>query len=162
MKKKDMGRIIRNGCALSVLFLCVTLNGMADWQEELQQYYQPNLCGPIALCCVCKHFGIPCHVDELASLSGYDGRGTTFKGLASAAEAKGLHAEPFDSSLRHLRTLGGPGIIDFPQGHFAVFLGWEKGQVKIMSPPGGVEYHSVTELKKDWGNHVMVFQHSEQ
>ncbi|HVC97820.1 MAG TPA: cysteine peptidase family C39 domain-containing protein, partial [Pirellulales bacterium] len=99
---------------------------------DLEQYYEPNRCGPIALYCVCKSYDIETTIDELAELAEFDGRETSVAGLIKAAEAKGLQAEAFESSLRHLTTLGGPGIIDYPKGHFCAFMGWEGLKARIL------------------------------
>ena len=51
-----------------------------------------NLCGPIALQYVLNHYGIKADIPELAELSNYHQDGTSFAGLAHAAQTKGMHA----------------------------------------------------------------------
>lgn len=124
---------------------------------DLEQYYEPNRCGPVALYCVCKSYGVETTMDELAKLSGFDGRETSAAGLIKAAEAKGFQAEAYDSSLRHLTTLGGPAIIDYPQGHFCTFMGWEGIHARILDPPHESELISLRDLYRHWGRHVICF-----
>lgn len=139
--------------AFSVLFFAAA-NG-AD--QSLEQYYEPNRCGPIALFCVCKSYKIETTIDELAHLAGFDGRETSVAGLVAAAEAKGLKAEPFESSMAHLTTLGGPAIIDYPKGHFCAFYGWKGTSAVILDPPKKTELVSFNQLRRDWGRHVITF-----
>lgn len=128
---------------------------------NLDQYYEPNRCGPIALYCVCKSYGINTTIDELADLAEFDGRETSAAGLIKAAEAKGLKAEAYESSLRHLTSLGGPAIIDYPQGHFFAFMSWEGMSARILDPPNESELISLRELYQWWGRHVIVFSKAE-
>lgn len=69
-----------------------------------RRYYEPNRCGPIALYCICMYFDIEATIDEMSELTGFRGRPVSIAALIRAAEAKGLIAEPFESSLRHLIT----------------------------------------------------------
>lgn len=78
-------------------------------------------------------------------------------GLVAAAEAKGLKAEPFESSMAHLTALGGPTIIDYPRGHFCAFYGWQGTSAVILDPPKKSELVSFSVLRRDWGRHVITF-----
>ena len=129
----------------------------AENADLSRRYYEPNRCGPIALYCVCKQYGIKTTIDELAELSGFRGRPTSVAALVNAAQAKGLIAKPYESSLRHLTRTGGPAILDFPIGHLSVFLGWNKGKARIMDPPRPVKTVTQAELKKKWGRHLITF-----
>src|SRR5207237_493860 len=99
--------------------------------ETDQLYYEPNRCGPTALCGACVALGIEASINELANLSGTDRKGTSIAGLVRAAGKKGLNAHAHRSSLTHLMRLRGPAIIDYPAGHFCVFCGWENGRARI-------------------------------
>jgi ABC-type bacteriocin/lantibiotic exporter with double-glycine peptidase domain len=125
--------------------------------EEWTKYYQPGLCGPIALFCVCKHYGISATIDELAQLSEFNGRGVTLAGLVQAAEHKQLQPTALRSGIPHLKQAAGPAIIDWPLGHFCVFLGWSDGQARVLDPPRPIRFVSVAELEKYWGKHIVTF-----
>lgn len=144
--------------ALALCAVIALLSASARCDDlDLDQYYEPNRCGPIALFCVCKSYGIETTIDELAELADFDGRETSVAGLIKAAEAKGLRAEAYESSLRHLTTLGGPAIIDYPRGHFCAFMGWDGLKARILDPPKESELISLRDLYKYWGGHVICF-----
>lgn len=122
-----------------------------------ERYYQPNLCGPIALYCVCLQFDISTTIGELADLAGFNGRGVTLAALKAAAEAKGLRVKAYKASLRFLKSIRGPAIIDFPEGHFCTFLGWKDRRAVIQDPPHDLRLISPNDLEDHWGKHVLVF-----
>jgi ABC-type bacteriocin/lantibiotic exporter with double-glycine peptidase domain len=64
--------------------------------------------------------------------------------------------------LRHLTTLGGPAIIDYPKGHFCTFMGWEGLKARILDPPNESELISLGDLRKRWGYHVICFSKPEK
>lgn len=101
----------------------------------LERFYQPNQCGPVALYAVCRIQGVPAKIAELAKLAGTDRHGTTAGGIVRAARAKGLETQAWKSTVRHLRRLNGPVIIDFPRGHFVVLAGWKDDRALILDPP---------------------------
>jgi len=125
--------------------------------DDLAKYYQPNRCGPIALYAVCRAYRIETTIAELADLSASDENGTTIAGLVDAAEANGLVAKAYLSSIRHLQRLEGPAIIDFPRGHFCVLFAWKDGKAWILDPPRPTRLVSSAELQKQWNQHVIVF-----
>lgn len=128
---------------------------------EWSKYYQPSRCGPIALYCVCKYYGLNTTIDSLASLSNcFSGRGTNIAGLMRAAQAMQLKPNAWDSSIRHLKAQRGPAIVDYPRHHFSVFLGWNGARARILDPPSGVALVSISELQKRWGKHVITFARS--
>ena len=137
------------GGALLASGYCADLN--------LDRYYEPNRCGPIALYCVCKSYSIDTTIDELAKFAGFDGRETSVAGLVSASAKVGLKAEALDSSMTHLTTLGGPAIIDYPEGHFCAFFGWKGTSAVILDPPEKAKLVSINELRRRWGRHVLTF-----
>ena len=157
MRRKRFERIWTPGMILMVA-VTATLVAPARCDDlGLDQYYEPNRCGPIALYCVCKSYGIETTIDELSELAEFDGRETSVAGLIKAAEAKGLKAEAYESSLRHLTSCGGPAIIDYPRGHFCAFMGWEGLKARILDPPKESELISLRELYKYWGGHIVRF-----
>ncbi len=125
--------------------------------SDLSKYYESNRCGPIALYCICVHFDVSARIDEIAGLCGYRGRPVSIAALVAAAKNKGLSAEAYESSVRHLQRIGGPAIVDFPHGHFSVFLGWEGGKARIQDPPYPVRAVGADELQSDWGRHIIRF-----
>ena len=143
--------------AAAIVFISAVNVGAAERPSEFSKYYERNRCGPIALCCILRHFDIGSTIDEVAELCGYRGQPITVAALVAAAEKKGLVAETYESSLRHLKRIGGPAIIDFPFGHFCVFLGWEDGKARIQDPPHPVRAVMPEELEKKWGRHLITF-----
>lgn len=139
------------------IFTLMSKSGIAADNWGLSQYYQPNLCGPIALCCICRSFGIEATIDELTELSDFDGQATSVYGLVKAASAKSLHAETFESSVRHLRTISGPAIVDFPKGHFSVFAGWSGDKLLICDPPQKVTAVDLSHFEEEWQGHLILF-----
>src|SRR5205809_3393389 len=49
--------------------------------RELDGFYRPSYCGPIALLAICRFYGVEARLDELATLSGVDRKGTSVAGL---------------------------------------------------------------------------------
>lgn len=126
--------------------------------DNLNNYYRPNLCGPASLYAVCRLRGIETSIDELAELAGTDRRGTSVYGLIQAARAKGLKAQAYESSIKHLHEIKGPAIIDLPAGHFCVLRGWQKEEALLVDPPGPNRLVSAADLEVSWGKHVIVFE----
>ncbi len=125
--------------------------------SELRPHYEPELCGPIALFCVCKHYGIQTTIDELATICGRQARGVTVADIVRAAGVMGLTAQAYKSSISHLKTLGGPAIVDYPRGHYSVFLGWEGNLMRILDPPKEVQLKHIADFAQAWGGHVITF-----
>jgi hypothetical protein len=126
--------------------------------DNPSDYYQPNLCGPVSLYAVCRLRGIEASIDELAELAGTDRRGTAIYGIIQAAQAKGLKAQAYESSIKHLQTIKEPVIIDMPAGHFCVLHSWQNGEALLIDPPGPNRLVSASELEASWGKHVIVFE----
>jgi len=124
--------------------------------QYTRDYYQPNYCGPISLYMVLQHYGIKTSIEEVASLAGVERKGTSIAGLIRAAEAKGVSASAFRSSVRHLKRIQGPAIIDLPEGHYCVFAGWRDGAVLVLDPPRPNRWVTVNELDKHWGKRLIV------
>lgn len=124
---------------------------------EVEGFHQPNLCGPIALYGVCAHHGLDTAIDQLASRSGYDGRGVSVRGLVVAAESVGLKAEPLNSSITHVKRMTGPAIVDYPKGHFCLYFGWSDGQAVLYDYPEGRLTVPSSEFEERWGGHVILF-----
>src|SRR5687767_10710665 len=121
-------RFVR-GRRILFMLLCYGLSrGISAHAEDAAKYYEPNRCGPIALFVVCRLYDVEATLDELSDLAGTHRDGTSIAGLVAAAKAKGIKAKAWHSSVGHLKRLGGPAIIDFPAGHFCVFLGWKDGE----------------------------------
>ena len=153
-----LATLVGNG----VLFISMINNNVCADDWGLEQYYQPNLCGPIALCCICRSYGIDATIDELVRLSDFDGKTTSIYGLVQASSTKKLHAVAQKSSSRHLHTITGPAIVDFPRSHFSVFAGWHKGKVLICDPPNTVQSVDLQEFLKEWGGHLITFSRLER
>lgn len=69
-------RLALAAASLTVLFFVPASRADLD----LERFYEPNRCGPIALFCVCKSYKIETTIDELAHLAGFDGRETAWPG----------------------------------------------------------------------------------
>ncbi len=125
---------------------------------NLSDYYQPNLCGPASLYAVCRLRGIETSIAELAELAGTDRRGTSVYGIIQAAQAKGLKAQAYESSLQHLHSIKEPAIIDMPAGHFCVLHSWQDDEALLIDPPSPNRRISASELEASWGKHIIVFE----
>ena len=126
--------------------------------QQNESFYEPNLCGPIALYAICQAHGVETTIDELSELCGYDGFGVTIAGIVHAAEKKGLAAKAYRSSVSHLKRLQGPAIIDLPRGHFCVLVGWRREGAVVFDPPEKSRIVSRRRFGKQWGGHVITFQ----
>jgi ABC-type bacteriocin/lantibiotic exporter with double-glycine peptidase domain len=148
------------GSLFAVMVAASVETMMAQQEVDLsgRLYYEPNCCGPIALCCICKGFGIDASLNEIVRMTGFRGRPVSVAAIVQTAEAKGLKAEAWDSSIRHLERMGGTAIIDYPRGHFAVFLGWKGGKARILDSPHPEREVTVRELREAWGRHLITFQ----
>lgn len=125
---------------------------------NLSDFYQPNLCGPASLYAVCRLRGIETSIAELAELAGTDRRGTAIYGMIQAAQAKGLKAQAYESSIKHLHGIKGPAIIDMPVGHFCVLHSWQNDEALLIDPPSPNRLVPVSALEASWGKHVIVFE----
>lgn len=130
----------------------------ATQSDNLSDHYRPNLCGPASLYAVCRLRGIETSIAELAELAGTDRRGTSVYGMIQAAQAKGLKAQAYESSIKHLHGIKELAIIDFPVGHFCLLHSWQKGEALLIDPPSPNRLVSVADLEASWGKHVIVFE----
>jgi hypothetical protein len=131
--------------------------GHGDESDEWTKYYEPGLCGPIALYAICKYYKVSTTIDELAELSKFAGSGVSIEGLVGAAKTMQLQPVPLNSTIRHLKRQTGPAIIDFPSGHFCIFLGWNGKNARILDPPRPIQDVPVSELEQHWGKHLILF-----
>jgi ABC-type bacteriocin/lantibiotic exporter with double-glycine peptidase domain len=140
-------------CVLSLL-LATAARGQ---DYELDRFYQPNDCGPIALFVICQLLDVETTLTEIRELSGLHSGGTSIAGLTAAAKEKGLEPTALNSSISHLQRLRGPSIVDFPKGHFCVFLGWKADKAVVFDLPGRKRVVDIATLEKQWGKHVITF-----
>ena len=129
--------------------------GIGGGVESLQRR---NFCGPCSLCLACRVLGIDATIDEIAALADAGHRGVSIAGLVRAARKKGLTAEAYHSSMRQLRELRYLAIVDAPSGHFALFVGWEKGEIVIYDLPRGRRTVTPESFSAMWGRHLIVLR----
>jgi ABC-type bacteriocin/lantibiotic exporter with double-glycine peptidase domain len=127
-------------------------------EDLLSSYHQTSICGPISLWVICRYHESSASLEEVEELCQFDGQAVSIEALCTAAQRKGLKPNAMNSSISHLRTIGGPAIIDYPAGHFCVFLGWKDGQVHLYDLPDGVRIVSVDTLQRSWGKHIILFR----
>jgi ABC-type bacteriocin/lantibiotic exporter with double-glycine peptidase domain len=115
--------------------------------------YPVGYCGPIALSHALSQFGITADPHDLAKLAGWTPEwGTTREGLIRAAQHYGVTAVPVENTtldyLNEQLATDHPVIVNYmdrgwgtddytkninpsEDGHYAVFLGFENGLVKL-------------------------------
>ena len=120
-------------------------------------YYNPNKCGIVSLCAICKHFGINSSLEEVMKACNFNNQPINLKQLCEASAKLGLEAKAYNSNSSHLEKLGGPAIIDYPKGHFCVFLGWKGNSIRLLNPSQPIEEITIQELDKKWGRHIVLF-----
>jgi ABC-type bacteriocin/lantibiotic exporter with double-glycine peptidase domain len=139
------------------MFACLVCCGSAMRAQASEKHYELGLCGPIALKAVCSWYHITVDFDVMVAACGYDGRGVSVAGLVAAGEVAGLRAIPYNSTVRHLKTLKSPAIIDYPAGHFCVLFGWSEGKAVLFDGPFGRIEATCEQLERCWGKHAVVF-----
>ena len=140
--------------SLLVLALLIQDDELAS--HGLKPGYRPNTCGPVALLVVCRWYQIETSLTELEQLCRTTATGTTVEGLIKGASAKGLVAEARRANLAFLMKQTSPVIIDCPQRHFCVLIGWRAGQALIYDPPSPARWVSAAELQANWAGHVIL------
>jgi len=121
------------------------------------RHNEVNSCGVAALAVICKHYKLGTSLNDVRQECELSVEGVSIKNLVEAAHRLGLQATPYQASMTFVRRKGGLGIVDYPRGHFCVFLGWKSGQVMLFDPPNGVVEVSPGEFEKGWGKHIVVF-----
>lgn len=120
-----------------------------------------NLCGPVALQYILTQQGVMAEVPELVELTDYNGKGTSFAGLAEAARKKGLQAEGYRLNYSSLAKLDLPLIVQLKtQGrdHFVALTRMEKGKIYFYDQKGPNQSYSMKEFKKLWSGYVLAIQ----
>jgi len=113
-------------------------------------------CGPAALAAVCRHFGMAATEEEVARLAGTTARGTSMRGLQSAARAKGLAAEGVQVSPEALARTPLPCLLFFHPGHFAVLTGVQGGQYYLADPSLGQRRMTREQLASLWHGETLL------
>ena len=117
------------------------------------------LCGPRALQLVCRQYGRPAEVEELARLAGTQQTGTTLQGLAQAAQAKELRAQGLQVNLTQLARLPKPLIAWVGGWHYVVVTGCRGGQVQLVDPEQGVEQTlAPADFVRQWQGYVLAVE----
>lgn len=124
----------------------------------LEGCYRPSQCGPICLYATCRHYGIRVSLEEVCRMCEFDGRPVSMSQLVEAAKKLDLKPTPLNASISQLENMSGPAIIDYPTGHFSVFLGWNGDHVGIFDPPRPLGAVYKEKLKAQWGGHVLVLE----
>jgi ABC-type bacteriocin/lantibiotic exporter with double-glycine peptidase domain len=125
------------------------------------RFYQKEMCGPVALYLACRVAGVPVSMQNVRRETGFDGKSSSLRDLTRAAEKFGLEARTFQLDVRALADFGGPGIVNYPVGHFCVFLGWSPdGKVRIGDYPGGFQTLDENKFAERWGGHLITLQKS--
>lgn len=136
--------------------------GAASVNDELQRMFEPNRCGPISLCLACRAIGVRADLEKLNAACAGGLKGTSFLTLVTAARDLGVNAEARKASLAYLRQLRDPAIIDFPKGHFSVFVAADPESVLVSDPPFGLHRFSMRQFEDAWGGHVIVLSHNDR
>jgi len=125
------------------------------------RFYQKEMCGPVALYLACRVARVPVSMQNVRRETGFDGKSSSLRDLTQAAKKFGFEARAFQLDVRALADFGGPGIVNYPVGHFCVFLGWSPdGKVRIGDYPGGFQALDENRFAERWGGHLITLQKS--
>ena len=118
------------------------------------------LCGPRSLLHLCELLKVKTNIQELKKLSGYHpDRGTTMKGLKTAATYKGLSPKGVIFSLELLKRkkVPLPAIAYVDDNHFLVFESVDKDGVKISDPAKKYDpYITWDKVSEIWDGHLLI------
>lgn len=119
-------------------------------------------CGVACLLSAIRYFDGNNNLENLRTISGTDGKGTTLLGLCQASEKVGIDAEGFEAELKHLIDLKELSILHLNLGndleHFVLNYGFDliKGKFLIGDPGKGIVYWNETELLSFWKSKILL------
>ena len=101
--------------------------------------------------------GQPVTWQQVCKATDFDGSPSSLLNLSRGATQLGLNAQALECSVAQLRRFGGPAILDYPRGHFCVFLGWSSGGlIRVGDLKTGTTEVSVEDFGKRWGGHLLT------
>ncbi|WP_026102481.1 peptidase domain-containing ABC transporter [Pleurocapsa sp. PCC 7319] len=116
-------------------------------------------CGAACLATIAKHYGRNFSLSHMRQVVGTGQLGTTMFGLRRGAEAIQFNAYPVratDELLEQLDQAPLPAIIHWKGYHWVILHGQKGKKYVVADPAVGVRYLTLTELKEDWSNGVML------
>lgn len=149
--------------AIALLLCCAMPSAYCDgasFSETVsRRFYGVNSCGPVALTIACRVAGQPVRWTAVREATRFQGEAVSMLALSQGAERLGFKANAYACSVGQLGQFGGPAIIDFPKGHFSVFLGWSKdGDIRVGDLRTGVVHYSPSEFETRWGGHLLTIR----
>ncbi|MBI1312282.1 hypothetical protein GC176_13415 [bacterium] len=137
----------------------VICEGASFSQTVARRFYGVNSCGPVALAIACRVAGRSVPWIDVCEATHFGGDAISLLDLSQGAGELGFKAEAFQCNARQLERFGGPAIVDFPKGHFSVFLGWsDDGKVRVGDLRTGVVSYPTAEFATRWGGHLLTIQ----
>lgn len=122
-----------------------------------RQFYQADSCGPVALTVACRIAGRLVTWEQVCEVTKFDGSPASLLDLSRGANQLGFKAQAYGCSVKQLKKIGGPGILDYPRGHFSVFLGWSpKGLIRVGDLRTGLAEVPSEDFQKTWGGHLLT------
>lgn len=128
--------------------------------QKIPFYFQsaPETCGPASLLSICRFYGIDTTEKQIVSLAGTDQAGTSFLGLAQAADFLGLEATGMELSPEELRTVGKPLIAHLNGRHFVIVVSLHKDYLTLIDPASGVRSVSFVDFCRGWEGNVLLLE----
>jgi len=120
---------------------------------------ETNLCGPAALSLIFSHYGIKSEIKEIALKSGHTPEGTSFAGLAQAADYYGFEAKGYQLTYPSLKKLSLPLIVQLNHRQKDHFVTLEKvGKKEIVYSDQQVSHQkmSLKEFKYQWTGYALA------
>jgi RHS repeat-associated protein len=120
---------------------------------------ETNLCGPVALSMVLSHYGINSEIKDITIKSEHSLEGTSFAGLAKAAEYYGLDAKGYKLSYRNLNKLTLPLIVQLnhrQKDHFVTLEKITKKGVTYSDQQVSHQQMSIKEFNYQWTGYALA------
>jgi RHS repeat-associated protein len=120
---------------------------------------ETNLCGPVALSMVLSHYGIKPEIKEIAKKSEHSPEGTSFAGLAKAANYYGLDAKGYKLSYRNLNRLNLPLVVQLnhrQKDHFVTIEKISKKCVTYSDQQVSHQQLSIKEFNYQWTGYALA------
>ena len=109
-----------------------------------------SLCGPFSLSIICKMLGVNADLEEIARLAKTTEKGTSFKGLANAADQLGLDVKGLRMSPKQLSESNTPLILHVRDDHFLVVESVIGENVRLIEIDREPYLMPMSELVKIW------------
>lgn len=115
-----------------------------------------NLCGPFSLSVICRMLGVNADLANIARLAGTTEKGTSFKGLANAADQLGLNAKGLRISPKQLLNWNTPLILHVSDDHFLVVESVIGENLRLIEKNREPYLMPMSELVKIWKGYVLA------